>query len=202
MNERHALESTELPEDLVALVKPELVPGERLIWAARPLGARPAPWAVGVKAALWIVGSLAIGLFSFAASVGAFGPYFLKVDGFLALLMVCSAVAAIVSFLVAIFAFGATISERKLNQGASYALTDRRAIVWRANRFKRGIEIHSYPRGSIKSVNRVDYPDGSGDVSFTPAGSDEYDFSLMSCIPDARLVEHYIRQVLIAAPAE
>ena len=70
MDDRSPAELDDLPEDLLHLVKPELQPGERLLWASRAgVGsARNPGLAWPPKAAVvWFLGFLATSIGSFVA---------------------------------------------------------------------------------------------------------------------------------------
>lgn len=55
-------------------------------------------------------------------------------------------------------------AERRRIRGELYALTDRRAIIWRPPPRSGAVEVFSLPRGTLKGVPSREYPDGSGDV--------------------------------------
>jgi len=203
MDEPYDFAPTDLSDELTALVKPELLPGERLIWAAKSRPNRSGLWVEAVKAMPWIVGSLLIGVLALAAFNGEFGPRLLKIEGFLAVLGIFSGVVFVISAIAMISLVMSAISQARQDRDATYALTDRRAIIWRPNIETKGIEVHSFSRGSIKNVSRVEYSDGTGDVKFTPTEPNAYGIpNIFTKIPDARQVEHTIRQFLMIEAAD
>ena len=89
-----------------------------------------------------------------------------------------------------------------------YAVTDRRAIIWIPMRYLDALEIHSFDRGRVAKIHRMEYPDGSGDVYFTITGEavlhnpEEPQERLgFKHIPEARRVEELLRRTLLDPPA-
>jgi hypothetical protein len=76
-----------------------------------------------------------------------------------------------------------------------YAITNRRVIILSSGRNAR---VSSYPRHAIKQVQRIERPDGSGDLIF--AGNPAYGNSCrvwtFSALPDVRLVEQKLLRML------
>jgi hypothetical protein len=78
--------------------------------------------------------------------------------------------------------------------GQVYALTDRRAVIW-VPQAKSAISVNTFQRGTIRGTDlrRVQYPDGSGDVSFRnypePTG--------FLGIAEVRRVEELVRRFLV-----
>jgi hypothetical protein len=56
-----------------------------------------------------------------------------------------------------------------------YALTDRRAIVWRARAVRREIEVRSFQSAELGEITRVERADGTGDLVFRELVSTTYD---------------------------
>jgi hypothetical protein len=189
-----------LPEDLLGLIKPELAPGERLIWASRanPRPSRsPSGYEVG---ALWALGLFLVSAVCFAAFFGAFGGRFATIEavsGTLGFLL------GIASFLVLVGMAGTWISKEAENpivKKGCYALTDRRAIVWNAKSGSSAIDVSSYHRGTIKNLHRSEYPDGSGDVIFRLGeGLSEWPEVGFQGIAEVRRVEDLVRRFLIVS---
>jgi hypothetical protein len=179
------------------------LPGEGLIWAARSRTVRPSSWTGAVTASLWVLGSLVVASLAFAAFYGVFGTRILKVDVFLAVIGIVSGFVSVMSVIALLSFVGTALGERNLDRGTTYAMSDRRVILWRTNPDTKGVEIYSFPRGSFKNLSRVEYPDGTGDVNFAlaqphPPGTP----SSMVGIPDVRQVEHHIRRLFMVDPAE
>src|SRR5205823_3679138 len=55
---------------------------------------------------------------------------------------------------------------RRKARKTCYALTDRRALLFEAGVFGRKVSVHSYGPERLKAIERVDYPDGTGDLVF------------------------------------
>lgn len=183
-----------LPEEWLARIKPELAPGERLIWAGQ--AKRPRGPSGRTAATLWASAFAAIGAFGFAGLFGMLGPQLREASGLMALMGVG---ASSISFLTVVglvshvLATGVNYSPLR---ASLYVLTDARAIAWTP--FGGGVTVQSTRRGAVKSLHRVEYADGSGNVVFDnlppspvglPAGFHN--------VPDARRVEALARLHLI-----
>lgn len=132
----------DLDDELRGLIKPELAPGERLLWAARGTPRYGAPgWVWGIVWALGF-GGICILLISLSAQ-----PRFRTFENALVLF---GLFAGIISFLVALaaiqngFAWG--FEGRNLRKTV-YALTDQRVILWRLSRTRRGSK--SFPTSRV-----------------------------------------------------
>jgi hypothetical protein len=195
--------SDDLPEDLQQLVKPELQPGESLLWASmgreRPPGFIPAP-----------VRSSAFAVLSLGTSAGAaylmFGPLrlrFERVDGLVTGIGLIAFVAGLISAFVAFCTLLDKWWPRGRIPGKVYALTDRRAIIWVPIRGSQAVEVHTYTRGSVRSIHRLEYPDGSGSVRFDyPTDEFQRGPSGFEEIADVRRVEVLARGTLIEPDAD
>jgi hypothetical protein len=197
MDEWSSPELEALPEELIQFVKPELQPGERLLWAgtARPRPAftgRP-PWSSTFVATSFLGLSLAL----FFAIFGPLRRIFLFAEGFVILVGLISALIGIVAGIIAV---GSWI-ERRASRGHhtvnTYALTERRAILWIPQTDSGAIEVHSIARGTVKAVHRLEYPDGSGDVKFDYPGEEYLGPRGLDAVADVRLVEDLARRILI-----
>ena len=186
---------SEPPEPISAWVKPELEPGERLLWAGSPIDAGRVGRIVYPTAVVWV-----IGLGSLSAACGwMFCNY---QDRLMALGF--DAPVAITGFfagLVAFFAFLGLLSqgwsrgeERRRIIHQTYAITDRRVIVWQPSPGSQAVEIRSFPRGMVKSIRRLQQPDGSGDVLFEVHGTTAFPPPAFRRVADVRRVEDILRQ--------
>src|SRR5436305_822720 len=120
MDDRHNFDPGDWPEDLNELIKPELAPGERMLWAGRVKGRSSSGYAVS---AIWAAGFLLISVVCFAAFLGALGPRLSRVEpsGPAGLL------AGIIGLIILISMAGSWVSGtsgKSIVRQKSYALTD------------------------------------------------------------------------------
>ena len=202
MDEPLAIEVGAIPDDLKAWVKPELAPGERLLWAARAIS-RPtntAEWLT--KISLFLVGFLgSSGLFL----AGCFGWLGNSIAAYSALLGLLGVITGLIGFAILLGMLGGWSirrSQRRLIEGNVYALTDRRAILWKRRVGIDAIEVHSFACGKIARVSRLEYPDGSGDVFFAfPRDEEGFYFGERGFlgVAEVRRIEEMVRKTLIDA---
>jgi hypothetical protein len=147
-------DENELTEAMQARIHEELAPGERIVWAGRPLARALGPGA-GRKARL-ILGVLPItaGLALLALSFEA-----RRIDGRfgfgLALLLLGM-------FLLGLMALIERVN-RRAREVLCYVLTDRRAITW-VPEFGSQMAVRSFYPHDLARMYRVENPDGSGSV--------------------------------------
>jgi len=206
MDEWHALDSTELPEDLAAVVKPELMPRERLIWAARPDPVRDKVWLELLGTILCCFGAMAISVLCFAVFAGAiggkFGAKLQESDTTFAVLGVFFVILGLMGFYAVTVQGVKNLMRGVCTFRAVYALTDRRAIIWWPTHSTDGIGVFTISRSLVKSVHRVDYPAGGGAVIFRFVDVLPYDAPhSFDRVRDVRRVEEYVRQVFLLDPA-
>ena len=187
-----------LAEDAHARVKAELEPGERLLWAAR---SAPPPMPMGMGyfvAAAFALIFLCLGILVLAQAMGGSRARSNRVSeipvGIGVTFMGCA---------IVVTAIGIRVSE-VLAQGRQarsyYALTDRRAIAWLPEPRGDAIRVRSLPRGQVRSVTRIERPDGSGTLEFILSpGCPDYFFhgTGMVHIPEVRRVEQIVRNFLV-----
>lgn len=152
----------EFEDGLASLVKEELEPGERLLWAGRPLARRnrlPRSAVVG-----WL-----IVVFASAVSFGLIKMVRMganPAEGFGVLVVVAVAIA-----LGGCIGLAAGVNQRRVarskRENTLYALTDRRAIIWAPAIAKGSVAVHTIPRGQVSRVHRIEFDDGTGDVVLT-----------------------------------
>lgn len=192
----------DLPDDLRGRVKAELEPGERLLWAEK----------AGRNA--WDSATNYVGLLTFSAGflglcvvcmVAFFGPLAGRLRGIENLLFAAGVGAGFIAFCLLASVVGTlgSWSWRLLKRGrfgpTYYALTDRRAIAWTPVPDSEAVTVCSYPRRRSGRVQRVEYPDGSGDVVVTGSGEGEssWDALTFEGVADVRRVEALVRATLI-----
>ena len=93
------------------------------------------------------------------------------------------------------------MEERGLDARRTYAVTDRRAIVWMAADRSGVVEVCTYLKGSFKSIKRLESPDGSGDIQIMYRLDEEgreYWPYLFERITDVRQVEILVQRTLMS----
>ena len=191
------LSEEDLPEDLIQFVKPELAPGERLLWASRAdQGAARRRRGGQAVAGTWAVGLMAVGLACVVLSTRP-DPTIRQAE---AALVTFGIAIGFVGSLIGFFtvaSLASTARARRLRSRRIYAVTDRRAILWTPVAGSDAVTVHAYPRGSIKpgQIERTQFPDGSGTLALQGGYSAHGNFE---GIADVRRVEELVRRFLIA----
>lgn len=148
-----------------ARIKAELVPGEQLLWSARgnpsnQSGCNP------VFTTIIAIVFLGVSAALFAYSWGLIGLSQAERSQALGL----AAIFGAIGLFLLIILYNTHRSRRKresLLENPLYALTDRRAILWSvAPGQPDAIEVVSIFRGQATNLNRVEKPDGSGNLVF------------------------------------
>lgn len=153
-----------LPEPLRARIAAELEPGERLLWAAEAMPSPAAAILNPLKPGL-------IGLVSLMVSLGLFW-YTLHpprsaraVDsGNSAGLGVFLLIVSLLSFMVTLVSWSMRRNNRRSANRELYALTANRAIIWQPGKRADGVEVYTIEPSIVRSVHRLEYPDGSGEI--------------------------------------
>jgi hypothetical protein len=192
----------ELSDDLRSRVKAELDPGERLLWVARPIFKPPPLRGVFIGAVvagvylLFFVPSLPYLIAIVINARDAPGALILGLGLFL------------IWFVVLLYTLGAW-RHRKVQiatmLGTIYALTDHRAITWIPTGRKGAITVSSFPSGTLKSIHRIERPDGSGDVLFNASRTVFVEDMIWEPpgfrnVADVRQVERHLRRILTLEP--
>ncbi len=189
----------ELPDDLRALVKVELRPGERLLWAARPV--RPPAGTIGPQTAgtvtAWLLGSGGMSLGGIAYVLGTFGPVSEVAVPLVKLGILFGGIVAVIAFSTLAIMLSGRASARKQSASVTYALTDSRAILWRPRRGTGAVEVYTIPAHTLESIHRVEFPDGSGDVVFSGPNAMPWNAQGFLGVADVRRVEALAREYLI-----
>jgi hypothetical protein len=189
--------------DVRAILKGELEPGERLLWAGR---SNPVAERIGLGFILFSATALillVLGVIGIAAYLDAQRRHHLDESSIGVGLLFLGIAGVIVIGLIANWAGRRTEFRRKAN--ILYAVTDRRAIVWTPERKGDAIRIKTVESGQITAVERVQRPDGSGNLFFSTGRgrfSPEQDFEWHDFgfidIHDVRRVEQIVRNNLIS----
>jgi hypothetical protein len=199
-----------LAEDLRARVKAELEPGERLLWAGQsappPVRMNP-PFlvALGVGLAFLAAGVIIISVASRDSRVpGGNGPIAFRTQSDTQPAIGVGIGLIVMGGITLAFAIGGHVAQRfarTRQRDTCYAVTDRRAIAWIPDAKSEGTRVLSLPRGHIRTVVRVERPDGSGSLELTLVHYSPYhEFQQegFKSIPDVRRVEHVVRNHLTA----
>lgn len=189
------IEPEPYPDEWLARIKPELEPGERLLWAGQSV---PRSEFSGRKvASIWATGFVLVSVTGFAGLFGALGVRIHSIDSALATIGVFSAVIAFFIFVgVAINILESGFRPGKFQRNL-YALTNERAILWEPT--GNAVTVLSIPKRKIKGTHRVEYPDGAGTVFFEESSHSTRGFV---DVLEARRVEELIRRVMIVPNAE
>jgi hypothetical protein len=154
-------EDDDLPRAAAVWVQLELAPGERLVWAGRAhprqsLGRQM----LGVYFAALVPAIVVLG-FAVAQLKGLLGTRpDMDIFGFMGVLV--GVVWLLFGGASAIY----LLVVHRRTRRTCYALTDRRAIVWRPAPEAGGLEVRSFWPADFNTLFRVDYGDGSGDLIF------------------------------------
>ena len=189
----------EIGEEAFARIKSELDPGERLLWAGRPLS-KPIVFGRG-----YLISGLLASVFF------VLGFVFLRMTFRAGLAPDEKPVGLLIFmfFMAFIIVMGILISRREnytqhsRTESSLYALTDRRAIAWLPVVKKQGVQVVSIHKGESLSLSRIDYPDGTGDVLFRSKVKGEYEefdrneFTGFEGVVNPRLVSEMCRRTLI-----
>ena len=184
--------------ELRARIKGELEPGERVLWAgwSSPPLAPPGLGSYFVGAVSLVL--LVFGAISCAHAVGR--PMALPDENSMALgIVLCIVGILFSSGLIA--SFLARRNARRRGAGVSYAVTDRRVIIWTPEPNSDGIRILTMPGAQIRNIVRVQRLDGSGDLElFSTSQEISYYYHSgpgFKHIPEVRRVEQIIRSNLM-----
>ena len=164
-----------LPPDVQRRVQDELQPGERLVWAEQP---DPRAFARGA----WVISLFGIPFTGFAVfwicMAGGmlwFGNRSPVQEGGWMTLLGCLPLWGVPVLAIGLGMIGAPLWMRRAARRTVYALTDRRAIVWRARPVRREIEVRSFQPAELGELTRVERDDGTGDLVFRELVSTSYD---------------------------
>jgi hypothetical protein len=187
-----------LGDELRSRVKGELEPGERLLWSSRSV---PPPAPIGARYFIFTAIALvlfALGLVAIAHALGTPRQLFANAESTMPLgLFLCGVGGVMFALTVAVGWNSRVELHRKAN--VCYAITDRRAIVWLPEPQPDAVRVISLRRGRIKSVERVERSDGSGNLEFSwpRIHHSSWRLSGFEHIPEVRRVEQIVRNNLM-----
>jgi cbb3-type cytochrome oxidase subunit 3 len=182
-----------MDDQVLSLIKPELVPGEKLLWAGKPVRAEDTSGFRG-----WLITFASIGaiplfcglvMLTFRPTNDALARGIVAA-GFISLVVMGGLLIAVVGSLFERLGRNRSASSR------TFALTDHKAILWQPETKTKAIRVITIPAHSIGSVNRKEYPNGSGDVIFS-GNVASYEFSGFFGVDDVRHVEALARATLV-----
>jgi hypothetical protein len=151
-----------LPEELEAQVRSELRDRERLLWVGQPRPGRLARQ--GMPVMLFGIPFTAFALFWIAAASGllaAGGNGGAAPDAF----QICFPLFGVPFVLIGLGMLSAPYWLGRSAKRTCYAVTDRRAILWRVG-WSGAVEVRSYGPNELTRIRRIEYPDGVGDLVF------------------------------------
>jgi hypothetical protein len=187
-----------LADDLGARVKGELEPGEQLLWADR---SEPPDQRAGFVFCAFSALAMVLGFLGMIGmSRGWNRQRFSDGNEMFAGMAFMSLALAIVLGLFGNWRSGT--KERERAAEVTYAITDRRAIIWSPDPKRGALRIRTISRGKIYSLVRVEQPDGSGSVLFndTPRDfeTDWYPVAFLH-VGSVRRVELLVRNKLMGS---
>jgi hypothetical protein len=178
-----------------ALLKRELGPGERLLWAAEST-MPPFPLGAG-----YLVGA-SIAIAPSAMGINLLYAYWQPLGKIEHLTgsMCWLAFGAILTACLVANARG-RLKERRRKGEALSAITDRRAIVWLPEPTGDAIRIQTLARGHVGNLTRIERMDGSGTLEFskTPNDFEYYNRFAFENVPDVRRAEQIVRNNLMTS---
>jgi hypothetical protein len=198
------VEDDDLPPAMEAQIQLELGAGERLVWAGRAhphptLGRRLLPISLGcfpTAASLFLLGL-----------VFSLSPPLVKGQGIPDndLFVIWTVFMGVIAMGIGVTLTVVVLVEHARVRRICYALTNRRAIVWRPAQGTKGLEVRSFWPADLNTVYRIDRGDGSGDVVFhevtTALGPRHQTFRQgFLGVWHVRHVEELLRQTLLQPP--
>jgi hypothetical protein len=179
-----------MPSSIETPISNELLAGEELLWSGSPdQKKKGAVSSNRLLATGWIYAPLGIALM-IASAILSQGM--LRGNTFLFLI---ASVLGFFIFIMGVFCLRIGYSARFSSQKVFYAITNRRVIILSEGRYVRVI---SYSKRMITQVQRVDRPDGSGDliVVVVPGNMVANRQNTLMAISNVRQVEHKLLTML------
>src|SRR5947207_4024563 len=181
-------------------VSNELLEGEQLLWSGSPGPGKSSVASPGrVFSILGLIYSPIGLLFLIAGLVVT-----LTAQGALNPLPLIFFIVGGVFFPLGLIFLGIGLFARFPSQDTFYAITDRRVIIVQGGR---NVRVTSYGKRAITQLQRIEHPDGSGDLVFSGNASASYgnaNYStfnanrpgIFAAIPNVRQVERYLISLL------
>jgi hypothetical protein len=156
-------DNSSLPPELDSRVRAELRDGEQLLWVGQP---RPRWFSrEAVPLVLFGIPFTAFAVFWTAMALWMGAGVNARNNGPGLLFQVCFPLFGLPFVVAGLGLLTSPYWQRRRALRTCYALTDRRAIVWEAGNFG-SVTVRSYEPDALKAMERVEYPDGSGDLVF------------------------------------
>ncbi|MGC8640556.1 MAG: hypothetical protein ACP5XB_11840 [Isosphaeraceae bacterium] len=182
-------------ENLLGRFKAMLGPTEYLLWADRPI--LPRPIRIPFVPALFVSVVAGLSGFCLAAMFGLVGQDWMDHRLMILALGLSPAVLGTMIFAHLISLGVRRWLKRRRLARLVYAVTDHRAIVARIEASRGIVEAFSLHPGEIADTRSFENPDGSGDLYFLGAESDDWlPFDFLE-VPRVSLVESLVREALI-----
>lgn len=195
----------ELHEDSRGRVKEELLPGERLLWAAR---SHRDPFRLsGFALNLFVTLTFAAGSFIAFRYVFSAERQGRTPDGLVAIAILLG-IAAAISAIVFASSIASERNKRWTRSQHLYAITNRRVILRTPTYDRLGVEVRTIDLPAVGSIHRTEYPDQLGTLTFSVEGSgpkvvdpehgtvDPFETYRLEKIPEIRRVELLLRQTI------
>ncbi|MEO6807938.1 MAG: hypothetical protein ABI353_02365 [Isosphaeraceae bacterium] len=204
MDEPPLFDLDDLPDDLRGRIKAELVPGERLLWAAQAIPRQSESLGCYLFGGLLALAAIIVSSLALSAYFGFEIHSNTRTDHLLSLALAMG-LGGFVIVLSMIFCWWIDWAEVRKTANKLYAMTDRRAIIWVPSEHAGAVEVHSISARMVGKIHRVENTDGSGDVMFTGRADGPYLNPWgFDGVANVRRVEDLVRQILVNpdAPAE
>jgi len=153
------------PQDMDTLIANELEEGERVLWSGRPNPHRRSSTSASPTAAFYVMTAVfgLLGLtFLLIAIVVPASSVHTSNGSHISDLFFLSVIG--IPFLLLALIFGVlAVAYRPNLRGTAYAITERRIVSITAGKW---LTVYSYGKEDIGILNRIEQPDGTGDLTF------------------------------------
>jgi hypothetical protein len=179
-----------MPPSIETSISNELLAGEELLWSGSPDQKKKSAISSNrLIATGWIYALLGVVLM---IAISILSQYILRGNTFLLLI---SSILGFFIFIMGVFCLRIGYSARFSSQKVFYAITNRRVIILSGGRY---VRVVSYSKRMIAQVQRVERPDGSGDliVAVVPGNVVANRQNTLMAISNVRQVEHKLLTML------